>query len=251
MQAPSYLAQLAKEAESQNHRRTRAALAFQESDAPAEIHDIVDYGHNCLTSEAINVNPSLVPGTSGISPSMIQTNIQSAKWNVEDDGIDVMEQMDLDQVTEAEIDSPVRETQGKQLKKKSLGTKSKPNTSRSTKPQKTKTKKNKISSEDEMDAELYPQSIFDFSSEDDTDIVPNFKEHGLNKNFGVDFDVDQSENDLFDPSISTAPNEAFITTRNVGTRKSSRQRTKTKEVMASNVTLQKRSRKRNPRSEQK
>ena len=197
----------------------------------------------------MNANPSIVPGTSGISPSMIHTDIHSAKWNAEDEGIEVMEQMDLDQVTEAEIDSPVREIQGKQLKKKETRTKIKPNISRSTKSQKTKTKKNKISSEDEMDAELYPQSIFDFSSEDDTDMVPNFKEHGLNKNFDVDFDVDQSENDLFDPSISTAPNEAFITTRNVGTRKSTRQRTKTKELTASNVTHQKRSRKRNPRSE--
>lgn len=226
-------------------------MAIQQSDARAEAHDSVDYGQNGLTDGAANSNPSILPETSGISLSIMQAHIQSSKWNAEDEGIEVMEQMDLYQVTEAEIDSPVRENQGKQLKNKAVRTKSKPNISQSTKPQKTKTKKNRISSDDEMDAELYPPSIFDFSSEDDTDMVPDFKEHGLNKNFDVDLDADQSENDLFEPSIKTASNEAFITTRNVGTRKSTRQKTKTKEVTTSNVTHQKRSRKRNPRSEQK
>ena len=251
MQAPSYLAQLAKEAESQSNRRKRAALGFQEPNIPAEVHDIVDYGNTGLIAEATNYNVPIIPVPSSIRSSINQNQNQGAKWNAEDLDFETLEQMDLDQVTEAEIDSPVRESQDKRLKKEDITTKSKPKTSQTTRTQKRKVKKNIVSNEEEMDAELCPPSIFDFSSEDDADIVPALKASDVPGTFDMDFEEDQGDDDTFESSLKSARNDVFITTRNTATRKSSRQKSKTKEVSASNVPLRKGSRKRIPRSEPK
>ena len=70
-------------------------MAFQESDARAEVHDIVDYGQNGLTDGATNSNPSILPETSGISLSIMHAHIQSSKWNAEDEGIEVTDNVTI------------------------------------------------------------------------------------------------------------------------------------------------------------
>ena len=234
------MAQLAKEAESQSNRKNRAAVEWQESNTPAEIHDVVDDGHIDIPIEAAPSNPSTNCTTSSFKSSMNRNIRHAEKWNPGDEYI--MEQMDLDEITESEIDSPVRDSQGKQQKRKDVNAKAKQKTSRSTKLQKGKQKKNLTPTEEDNEAEMCPAPIFDFSSDDDTEMI---------QNLNMDFEGDQSDNDLFEPPMRKPKNEAFVTARNNGTRKSSRQKTKTKDISAPNATLRKGSRKRIPRTEQK
>ena len=234
------MAQLAKEAESQSNRRNRAAVGWQESNIPAEIHDIVDDGHIDPSIGAAPSNSSTNSTTSSFNSSMNRNIRQAEKWNPGDEYI--MEQMDLDEITESEIDSPVRDSQEEQRKKKDVNAKEKPKTSRSTKPQKGKQKQNLTPTEEVNEAEMCPPPIFDFSSDDDTEMI---------QNLDMDFEGDHSDNDLFEPPIRNAKKEAFVTTRNNRTRKSSRQKTKTKDIPAPSATLRKGSRKRIPRAEQK
>ena len=234
------MAQLAKEAESQSNRRNRAAVGWQESNVPAEIHDVADDGHIDSLIEAAPTNSSTNSTSSSFNSSMNRNIRQAEKWNPGDEYI--MEQMDLDEITESEIDSPIRDNQETQLKKKDVNAKAKPKTSRTNKPQKGKKKTNLTPHEDENEAATCPPPIFDFSSDDDIEMI---------QNLDMDFEGDQSDNDLFEPSIRNAKKEAFVTTRNNGTRKSSRQKTKTKDIPAPSATLRKGSRKRIPRAEQK
>ena len=234
------MAQLAKEAESQSNRRNRTAVGWQESNIPVEIQDVVDDGHIDLPIDAAHSDVTTRSATSSFNRSIDKHQRQAEKWNPGDEYI--MEQMDLDEVTESEIDSPVRDSQEKPLKKKDLNTKAKPKTSRTNKPQKVTKKKKLAPNEDDNEVEMCPPPIFDFSSDDDTEMI---------QNLDMDFEGDHSDNDMFEPSIGNPKKEAFVTIRNNGTRKSSRQKTKTKDIPAPNATLRKGSRKRIPRTEQK
>ena len=243
------MAQLAKEADSLNQRRNRTAVGWQEPDDPAEIRDVVDHGDSGLMVE----NTDLMVATSSqpfsIGQQSNENKNQGARWGAGDDAdYEVMEQIDLDQITEAEIDSPVREAQAKKTKKKEIRTKTKSSTSRSTQPKNGKTKTNSASKDE--DTELHPPSIFDFSSDDDTDMAPAFKDSDFVENLDMEMETHEDENYSFKKTAMDGENGAN-TTRNTGRPKSSRQKGKAKEIPASNLTLRKGSRKRVPRTEQK
>ena len=82
-------------------------------------------------------------------------------------------------------------------------------------------------------------------------MAPAFKDSDFIENLDTEIEINLDENNSFKQTEIGDDNEAFITTRKVGNRKSSRQKGKTKEITASNATLRKGSRKRIPRAEPK
>ena len=241
------MAQLAQEAESRNRQR-RPAVGWQVSGTETEQQDVVDGDIYMGELPPVNVAPNVDAVELLVEQNNEHQNIgeNTASNDNYHGAFGVMEQVELDEVTESEIDSPVRERNNQEMKKKGKGTVKPITTSQSTKNRKKMVPK-------EHDAielsENHPSYIFDFSSDDDNDMTPVFTYDDISDDFAT-------ENTAMDAEIasSVAPcnstgNEAFITTRGTRTRKSTRQQAKSNRVTYSNAPSRKGSRKRVNRME--
>ena len=161
--------------------------------------------------------------------------------------VEMMEQEELDDITESEIDSPIREEQIEKRKKKDKAS-----------MRKTKNKKDdvlgQLTRENKQEGGTEPAktykhiktSIFDFSSEDDDDdMSPNVLQDEIPG--GLELDDFADELPVMEAG-SSVPHEPLLASRNVRSRKGTRQQTKGIEE-SSNVGTRKGSRKRITRAQ--
>ena len=160
--------------------------------------------------------------------------------------VEMMEQEELDEITESEIDSPIREEQIEKRKKKDKAS-----------MRKTKNKKDgvlgQLTRENKQEGGTEPAktykhiqtSIFDFSSEDDDDMSPNVVQDKIPG--GLELDDFTDDLPVMEAG-SAVPHETLVASRNVRSRKGTRQQTKGIED-SSNVVTRKGSRKRITRAQ--
>ena len=240
------MAELAQETESRR-RQGRQVVGWQAIYPQAEIQDVLDGDteRNALptwneasTSAAVDHFVSNINADDNLSQRMEYTNNEEV--------LEEMEQIELDQVTETEIDSPVREKQNEDLKRKEKKTPKSSTTSQYSRSRQAKNKRKQVPKTQETQ-ELVSNpaaTIFDFSSDDDADMAPTFNIEEVPDGF----EIEDEENQAFvtasmQPSTSTA-NEAFVTTRSTRTRKSSRQKSKIDNIPTPTAPIKKGSRKR-------
>ena len=239
------MAQIAQETE-YRRRQGRQVVGWQAAYPQAELEDVLD--GDCerdvvsslpesSVSAAIDQFVSNINADKNLVPNMQLTNNEAV--------LEEIEQMELDQVTETEIDSPIREKQNEDLKLKEKKTPKSTSTPQYPRSRQTKNRK-KQDSKTHTTKELVSNPatyIFDFSSDDDTDMAPTFNIEEIPD----PLEMEDTENHAIlrtpmQPSTSTA-NEAFITTRGTRTRKSSRQQSKVDSTSTSTAPIKKGGRK--------
>ena len=241
IQAPAYLAELAQETEA-GHQQRRQEIIWKSPFSQKQTHDVLDGDAQVDVISA--VTNALAPG----SMDKVVTNFSVDKNlppNTElinaEDVVEVIEQMELDEVTESEIDSPVREEQNKAVKIKERKAITNGNTPQYSQSRQTKNKK-KQPQEPKKRKELTSipgTSIFDFSSDDDADMAPTFN---VKDDPGA-LEIEDTENETITASTilpsQSLNNKEFIPTRTTRTRSSSRQKSKIDSITSSTAPAKK------------
>ena len=240
------MAQIAQEADA---RRAlgRQNIEWQPKSSHLITKDVVD-GHGRM--EGVS---TFEQGKNPLSAEFYENNVfnfedlpSASTDNRQVEFVEMMEQEELDEITESEIDSPIREEQIEKRKKKDKAS-----------MRKTKTKKDgalgQLTKENKQEGGKQPAktykhiktSIFDFSSEDDDDMSPNVAQDKITG--GLELDDFTDEVTVMEPG-SSVPTETLVASRNVRSRKGTRQQTKGIEE-SSNVGARKGSRKRITRAQ--
>ena len=236
------MAQLAaKEAEARNLQQ-RVAVGWEPSNRQPNVQDAVDGDVDMdglqTFDEASNPSPVINFDRNIVNPE----NCQGPNLVGDEGGLGIMEQVELDEVTESEIDSPERQIQNQEIKRKRGKTKVKA----SIKSQDSKSRQTKNHNKEA--SRLHPNvaaSIFDFSSDDDTEMAPEFGYDDISDGLDLDDLIDQDPMKVSKPKA----NEAFIASRGDNTRKGTKKQSKISGTSSLNAPTRKGSRKRVPRAQ--
>ena len=240
------MAQIAQEADARR-AQGRQNIEWQPRSSHLITKDAVD-GNGRLEGES-----TFVPGKNPLSAEFYENNVvnfedlpSASNENRQVEYVEMMEQEELDEITESEIDSPIREEQIEKRKKKDKAS-----------MRKTKNRKDdvlgQVTKENEQEGGKQPAktykhiktSIFDFSSEDDDDMSPNVAQDKIPG--GLELEDFTDEIPVMEAG-SSVPRETLVAPRNVRSRKGTRQQTKGIEE-SSNVGTRKGSRKRITRAQ--
>ena len=240
------MAQIAQEADARR-AQGRQNIEWQPKSSHLITKDAVD-GHGRM--EGVS---TFEQGKNALSAEFYENNVVNfedlpsvSTENRQIEFVEMMEQEELDEITESEIDSPIREEQVEKRKKKDKAS-----------MRKTKNKKDdllgQLTKENKQEGEKQPPktykhirtSIFDFSSEDDDDMSPNVVQDKIPG--GLELDDFTDELPVMEAG-SSVPHETLVASRNVRSRKGTRQQSRGTEE-SSNIGTRKGSRKRITRAQ--
>ena len=182
-------------------------------------------------SELLNSNDNLIAAIqlfhnkTNIEENQIQGMASVSQENAE---LEDIGQKQLDQMIEEEIDSPVREQQKQEKEKKERKQLKKASTSRSFKSREGSSKREqppRNRSTKNMGS-VAPTTYFDFSSDDDIDMEPEFNLEEAAEGFETESSGEHMVFGLPHVPPTSSSSGALVKTRSAGVRKSTRQQSK-------------------------